>query len=84
MLLSMDINRVEVADGGYHIPSGKLFAELKHARGSKSGHVLSDGVLNFKVTKTYQADLVGLSKVAVGEPKMCGRLRADCVEVAAA
>ena len=55
---------------------------MKHARGSKSGHVLTDGVLNFKVTKTYQADLVGLSKVSVGEPKMCGRLRADCVEVA--
>eukprot|EP00740_Mantoniella_antarctica_P004760 CAMPEP_0181357012 /NCGR_PEP_ID=MMETSP1106-20121128/4725_1 /TAXON_ID=81844 /ORGANISM="Mantoniella antarctica, Strain SL-175" /LENGTH=252 /DNA_ID=CAMNT_0023469829 /DNA_START=100 /DNA_END=858 /DNA_ORIENTATION=+ len=83
MLLSMDINRLEVAEGGYHIPQGKLFAEIKHARGSKSGHVLTDGVLNFKVTKTYQADLVGLSKVSVGEPTMCGKLRADCIEVTA-
>lgn len=83
MLLSMDVNRLEVAEGGYHIPAGKLFAEVKHARGSKSGHVLSDGVLNFKVTKTYQADLVGLSKVSVGEPQMCGRLRADCIDVRA-
>jgi hypothetical protein len=80
MLLSMDVNRLEVAEGGYHIPAGKLYAEVKHARGSKSGHVLSDGVLNFKVTKTYAADLVGLSKALVGEPTMCGRLRADCVE----
>ena len=38
-------------------------------------------MLSFKVTKTYQADLVGLSRVSVGEPKMCGRLRADCIDV---
>lgn len=59
--------------------SVRLYVPVKHARGSKSGHVLRDGVLNFRVTKTYQADLVGLSKVTVGEPKMCGRLRADCI-----
>ena len=31
MLLSFDCNRIEVAEGGYHIPKGKLFAEVKHA-----------------------------------------------------
>ncbi len=82
MLLSFDCNRIEVAEGGYHIPKGKLFAEVKHARGSKSGHVLSDGKLSFKVTKTYKADLVGLSEATIGEPTMCGRLQADCIEVA--
>ena len=55
---------------------------MKHARGSKSGHVLSDGKLSFKVTKTYKADLVGLSEATIGEPTMCGRLQADCIEVA--
>ena len=79
LLFSLDVNRVEVADGGYHVPEGTLFAEMKHARGSKQGCVLSDGTLSFKVTKTYQADLVGLSKVAVGEPTACGRIKADCV-----
>ena len=82
MLLSFDCNRIEVAEGGYHIPKGKLFAEVKHARGSKSGHVLSDGKLSFKVTKTYKTDLVGLSEATIGEPTMCGRLQADCIEVA--
>lgn len=28
LLLSMDVNRVEVAEGGYHIPEGKLYAEV--------------------------------------------------------
>lgn len=80
LVFSMDVNRIDVADGGkYHIPSGTLFAEVKHQRGSKSGSVLTDGVLSFKVTKTYQADLVGLSKVTVGEPNQCGRLKAECV-----
>lgn len=82
MLLSFDCNRIEVAEGGYHIPKGKLFAEVKHARGSKSGHVLSDGKLSFKVTKTYKADLVGLSQATIGEPTICGRLQTDCIEVA--
>jgi hypothetical protein len=79
LLFSLDVNRVEVAEGGYHVPAGTLFAEMKHARGSKQGSVLSDGTLSFKVTKTYQADLVGLSKVAVGEPNKCGRIKAECV-----
>jgi len=35
--------------------------------------------LSFKVTKTYQADLVGLSKVAVDEPTMCGKIKAECL-----
>jgi hypothetical protein len=62
-------------------PDVRLYGTtLRHARGSKSGHVLSDGRLSFKVTKTYQADLVGLSKVSVGEPTECGRVRLDCVE----
>ena len=82
MLLSFDCNRIEVAEGGYHIPKGKLFAEVKHARGSKSGHALSDGKLSFKVTKTYKADLVGLSQATIGEPTICGRLQTDCIEVA--
>ena len=79
LLFSMDVNRVEVAPGGYHVPAGKVFAEMRHARGSKQGCVLSDGTLSFKVTKTYQADLVGLSEVAVGEPNKCGRIKAECV-----
>lgn len=28
LLLSMDVNRLEVAEGGYHIPEGKLYAEV--------------------------------------------------------
>jgi hypothetical protein len=80
MLLSFDANRVEVAPGGYHVPKGRLFGEMKHQRGSKQGSVLSDGVLKFETTKSYQADLVGLSRVEVGEPTMCGRLVAECVE----
>ena len=28
---------------------------------------------------SYQADLVGLSEVAVGEPNKCGRIKAECV-----
>ena len=79
LLFSLDVNRVEVAPGGYHVPAGTLFAEMKHARGSKQGSVLTDGTLSFKVTKTYQADLVGLSEVAVGEPNKCGRIKAECV-----
>ncbi len=79
LLFSMDVNRVEVAEGGYHVPAGPVFAQMKHARGSKQGCVLTEGTLSFKVTKTYQADLVGLSKVAVGEPNACGTIRADCV-----
>ena len=79
LLFSMDVNRVEVAEGGYHVPAGPVFAQMKHARGSKQGCVLTEGTLSFKVTKTYQADLVGLSKVAVGEPNACGRIKADCV-----
>ena len=33
MLLSFDANRVEVAEGGYHVPAGRLFGEMKHQRG---------------------------------------------------
>ena len=80
LLLTLEANRVEVAEGGYHVPAGRLLGEMRHARGSKQGSVLTDGLLRFEVTKTYQADLVGLSKVAVGEPTTCGRLRADCLE----
>ena len=58
----------------------RLFGEMKHQRGSKQGSVLSDGVLKFETTRSYQADLVGLSRVEVGEPTMCGRLVAECVE----
>ena len=80
LLFSLDVNRIDVADEGkFYIPSGTLFAEMKHARGSKQGLVLTDGVLSFKVTKTYQADLVGLSKVAVDEPTMCGKIKAECL-----
>lgn len=80
LLLTLEANRVEVAEGGYHVPAGRLLGEMRHARGSKQGSVLTDGLLRFEVTKTYQADLVGLSKVTVGEPTTCGRLRADCLE----
>ena len=44
--------------------------------------MLSDGKLSFKVTKTYKADLVGLSQATIGEPTICGRLQTDCIEVA--
>jgi hypothetical protein len=84
LLFSLDVNRVEVAPGGYHVPPGTLFAEMKHARGSKQGSVLTDGTLSFKVTKTYQADLVGLSEVAVGEPNKCGRIKGGMRRVARA
>jgi len=67
----------------YFFQRSRTIFKTPMPRGSKSGHVLTDGVLNFKVTKTYQADLVGLSKVSVGEPTMCGKLRADCIEVTA-
>jgi hypothetical protein len=79
LLFRCDVNRIEVAEGGYHVPSGTLFCEMKHARGSKQGSVLTDGSVSFKVTKMYQADLVGLSKVTVGEPNKCGRVIAACV-----
>ena len=29
MLLSFDVNRVEVREGGYHVPAGKLFGEMR-------------------------------------------------------